>query len=159
MKIKIIPANRDTRLTWLLLACFFSYKLPLGLGFTTKWLQSLEMLLKCLDNLVDTVNIDERNFDRWIHLARKINLQGEMKFKWDGEIHQVDRRTSIPKTVKVATLSKKTLIHMFSCKFCWIFQNNFFTELQRNSGSTPLRYYMRIWRQIVVTKNTVGLAL
>ena len=111
------------------------------------------MLLKYLENLV------EGNFSRWTHLARKINLQGEMKLEWDGEIHQADRRTSVPKSAKLATLSKKTPIHMFSCKFCWIFENNFFTELLRNSGSKPLRYYMRMWRHVAVTKNIVGLTI
>ena len=46
--------------------------------------------------IADIVNIDEGNFNRWTHLARKINLQWEMRFRWDGEIHQVDRRTPVP---------------------------------------------------------------
>ena len=117
------------------------------------------MLLKNLENLFDTVNIIEGNFNRWTHLSRKINLQGEMKFKRDSEIHQVDRRTPVPKSAKFTTLSKKTSIHKFSCKFCWILQNNFFTEHLRNSGYIRLTYYMRIWRQIADTKNTFGLTL
>ena len=104
---------------------FVSYKLPLGLGFTTKWLQSLEMLLKYLYNLADTVNIDERNFNRWIHLVRKINWQWGMKFKWDGEIHQVDRRTSVPKPAKLSTLSKKLQYTCFPVNFADFFRTTF----------------------------------
>ena len=61
----------------------------------------------------------------------RCNLQyvGETCRKWnwtfDWHTKAVDRRCSIKKVLRPATLLKKTLAQMFSCEFCEISKNNF----------------------------------